>query len=285
MDGNDLVRQLRELADLQAQGTLTPDEFAAVKARLLGAAGDTRPPAYSGMAPMRPPEPGDGVTGAPIAGVRTAAPEPERPEIPMAPPGAAPISSDPFGTSGYGPPYSPPPYAPPFGAPMDGPMAERGSAGPAAMKWGGSGPATAIRVGGAVALLSFVALPMASVPFLGSITGAGLASHASEVGALGWLWLVLIGSLAVTGLGAWQRFAANLVPAVRRRAAIATLLCACLIVLIYLIVFAALQNAISSNGGSGIGISASDLLGAGFWFALLGALVAAVGAVLQLRRQ
>jgi len=140
-------------------------------------------------------------------------------------------------------------------------------------------------VGGAVVFLSFVALPMASAPFLGSITGSGLAKHASECEVLGWLWLILIAAIAVTGLGAWQRLAADLAPIVRRRAAIAALLCACLIVLVYVIVFAAVQNAISSNGGSLVGISASNLLGAGFWFALLGAIVAAAGAVTQLRRQ
>jgi len=125
---------------------------------------------------------------------------------------------------------------------------------------------------------------MASAPILGSITGSGLAGYASEEGALGWLWLIPIAAAALTGLGAWTRFASNLAPPSYRRASIAAIALAVLIVLVYLIVFAAVQNAISGYGGSSIGLSASNLLGAGFWFALLGAIVAAAGAVNQLLR-
>ena len=76
-----------------------------------------------------------------------------------------------------------------------------------------SGTATAMLVGGGVSFVTFLALPIASVPFLGSITGVALAGHASEVSAFGWPWLVLVATAAVTGLGAWQRFAGGHRPA------------------------------------------------------------------------
>jgi hypothetical protein len=134
-----------------------------------------------------------------------------------------------------------------------------------------------VLIGGAVAFLSFLALPMASLPLLGSITGAGLASHASDEAELGWLWLVLLASLAMIALGAWQCFGSTGTSVIRRRTSIAALVCACVIVLVYLI-------ALSSSGGSTLGISASDLLGAGFGFVLIGAVGAGVGAVVQLVR-
>ena len=282
MDGSDMVRQLRELADLQAQGTLTPEEFAAAKARLLRASADPPPPASSDTAPRGHSNPGGDIqqNTAAAAAAQPAPPGPGRPEPPNGPAGPtlarpSPSASGPSGSGGEIP-FTPPRFG-------RGPEWSSVSISRMVTATSRSGPATATLVGGAVAFLSFLILPMASAPFLGSITGAGLASHASDYGVLGWLWLVLIASGVITGLGAWQRFASELAAQVCRRGSVAALTLACVTVLIYLIVFASIQNAITSHGGSLVSISAADILGAGFWFVLLGAIVAAAGAIAQLR--
>ncbi|MGH3925309.1 MAG: hypothetical protein ACRDTT_21020 [Pseudonocardiaceae bacterium] len=71
-------------------------------------------------------------------------------------------------------------------------------------QWAGRSGAVVAGGGGLVTLLAFLAMPIAMVPFFGSITGVSLAGYASEVGQLAWLWLVPPIAVAVVALAARQ---------------------------------------------------------------------------------
>ncbi len=201
-----LIGRLRELAALHAAGSLSAEEFADAKARLLGAAG----PGYPA-----------GAVGHPAAG-HPAAGHPS--------PGLRPRAA-----------------------------------------------AIVAMLGGGIALLAFVAMPMASVPILGSITGVRLAGFASEEGSLVLLWLVPLAAAAVVGLGGWLQFTRAAGPAARRRGSMIVLVLAGLTTLVHIVALLVVEGELS-----GVGLSATSLTGVGFWIALLGMMAAGIAAVADL---
>jgi len=196
-----LIGRLRELPALHAAGSLSAEEFADAKARLLGAAG----PGYPAGAVGHP------AAGHPAPGLR---------------PRAAAIVA---------------------------------------------------MLGGGIALLAFVAMPMASVPILGSITGVRLAGFASEEGSLVLLWLVPLAAAAVVGLGGWLQFTRAAGPAARRRGSMIVLVLAGLTTLVHIVALLVVEGELS-----GVGLSATSLTGVGFWIALLGMMAAGIAAVADL---
>lgn len=233
----DLVRQLGMLADLHAAGALDGDEFALAKQRLLSGGGT------GGRVPD---------TTMTSAGVQQVA------AVPAAAP-AAPRAAHPFDPD----------------APLAPSERSAGVFAEAAVQQRGRVAAGVAGGGGLLTLLAFLAMPIATVPFLGSITGAGLAGQASEIGSVGMLWLIPLAAAGVAGLAGWQLFGSGPVPA----AAIGSCLLAVLACGVYLGGFVQLGQAISDSGGSGFGIDASDVIGSGFWIGLLGSLVAVLASV------
>jgi hypothetical protein len=115
-------------------------------------------------------------------------------------------------------------------------------------------------------------MPLISVPYYGgfSFTGAGFAT---QNGSAALLWLIPLASVAVTGIGAWQRFSTTAAPKQRVIGSVWSLILAGLVVLFYIIALISMQSQAGSTG----------FIGAGFWFALLGMTVAGVGATVELK--
>lgn len=147
---------------------------------------------------------------------------------------------------------------------------------------------TANRPGGVIALvggvltgLAYLVLPVATVPLIGSITAPSLAGQAPDTPSLGLLPLVPVASVVTIAVGLWLALAA---PKGRARVVGAggVLVCAVLTVLAYLLPYVQVNNAINESGAASLGISATTFTGSGFWLALIGALLAAIGAGLEL---
>lgn len=239
MDESGLVRQLKELSELHATGAITDEEFVAAKAALLGG---PRPGAAS---------PGPG----PVPKVASGGPA----WLGGVPSGAGPVAPT-------GPDTADLRSSPPGG----------GSTAPtSAGRWVGHGGAITSGVGGLVTLLAFVALPLATVPFLGSITGANAAGFASQFGALGLLWLVPLLAVAVVGIAGWQIF--GTAGGQVRAGSITIMVLAALVVLVYLIVLGAVQAETSK-----LGVSAPSFFGVGFWFAALAIVAAGIGGAVEM---
>ncbi|HVL83179.1 MAG TPA: hypothetical protein VM367_02640 [Pseudonocardia sp.] len=264
MQESELVRRLKDLAELRAAGSLSNEEFAAAKAAVLDGGG------------------GHG----PVTGADTAAPAP----------GTGPVPPR-FGPADQGPPPGPGTGRFPGGAP--GPMPPvRFPPGP----WGPPGPPSLVDrlagragavtciVAGVVAVLTFLMMPMITEPFTGrSATGPAVASVAGLVadgtGALSLFWFVPIGGLAAVVIGAWQVFGRPLTPQSRRAGSVAILVLAGLALLVYLVgylVAAARIEELGSFATSDPGVS--TFVGVGYWFGILAMLTVVVGAVVELVR-
>jgi len=133
-------------------------------------------------------------------------------------------------------------------------------------------------VGGLAVLLSFLVLPMATVPFLGSISGSGVAGESSLFGPFGLLWLVPTEALAIVGLAAAQVMVPRGV-AGRRIRSLGIVALAGTIWATYGGVLASLQAEVKELSSA---LSIGAFLGAGLWFALVAAAVAAVGGLMQM---
>jgi len=135
---------------------------------------------------------------------------------------------------------------------------------------------------GLLTLLAFFAMPLASLPVVGSVTGANVAALASKVGSLALLWLVPICAVVITGTGVWQSLPATHPPTQRRIATVMALVAAGAAVLVYLAVLVGAQNQLAHTSASRLGISALSLAGAGFWIGLLALAAAGIAALLDL---
>ena len=244
MTGSELVGQLKALAELHTSGALTPEEFTAAKARLLGrdVAAEMTKPAGEDQPhqPVRTTESGER---------RTAVSAPPPPWLDTATPAAA----------GEAPARTIPPVSSlsPAGARTEPTSRIR---------------AAALTAGGAlVTLLAFIAIPVSTVPFYGSLSAADLAGFSSENGALALLWLVPLAALGIAGIGGWQQFSDSIPPAARRRASVIALVLSGTVVVVYLIVLGVVESEMGSGGASGIA-------GPGFWIALLGTITSGVAA-------
>ena len=132
--------------------------------------------------------------------------------------------------------------------------------------------------------LAFLAMPIATIPILGSITGSGLAGQASQprAGALFLLWIIPLAALLVAGLGVWQRWGADDDPGMRRLASIWVVVLSVVAIIVYIVGAARLQALLSESGASRFGVTASGIIGAGFWIGLLGMIVTAGAGVVML---
>lgn len=137
----------------------------------------------------------------------------------------------------------------------------------------GGGP---VIFGGALLLLlAFVALPLATSRFFGSITAPGLAvegARSGQGGIAGLLWFVPVLALAIAGTAAWLHWGSGVGGGQRRTGAAAAIAMAGVVVLVYTVV-------IGSLGGTAVGVS---FTGAGLIFALIGAATVAVGGAMIL---
>ncbi|GAA5154536.1 hypothetical protein GCM10023321_26520 [Pseudonocardia eucalypti] len=136
-------------------------------------------------------------------------------------------------------------------------------------------------VGGLLAGLAYLVVPVAKVPLVGQVTAPALEEAAPSYPSLAMLPFVPVAALVMLAIGGFLLLA-RLGRREHRVAGALVLACSGFIALAYLIPFNALQSEIQQVGASGLGLSAATFAGGGFWFALVGALVAATGAALEL---
>lgn len=195
------------------------------------------------------------------------------------PPAPAPQPARPD-SGGWHPPPQPEPggwNAPPLLMPPRRPGA---TSVPTGQRVGHGGAITA-GVGGLVALLAFFVMPMVTLPFLGSMTGAGFAGLASEEEEFALLWFVPLIAVTVVALAA-KLALGKMYSARRRVGAVIVMVLAGLVVLACLIGLFQVQAMLSDWGASRVGVSAASVLGAGFWFVLIGMLAAGIGGYWEL---
>jgi hypothetical protein len=137
-----------------------------------------------------------------------------------------------------------------------------------------------ILAGGILSALAYWLLPVADIPLVGSVTAPGLIDQLPDSGSFNWLrlvpWTVVL--TAVAGLWLLSRSTSK----GRSIVALGSLLCAVVTVIAYLMPLNKVDQALDSAGADALGIHATSLTGAGFWVALIGAVVAGVGAVVEL---
>ncbi|HEY9415524.1 MAG TPA: hypothetical protein VIQ30_12245 [Pseudonocardia sp.] len=135
--------------------------------------------------------------------------------------------------------------------------------------------------GGLINGLSYLLLPVATIPLVGSLSAPDVATAAPEATSLALLHIVPIAALVAVGVGLWLVVGK---PAGRaqRIAAVALFACAAVTTLAYLWPFARLQQELSGSGVSSLGITATTFTGIGFWLAVIGAIVTAVAGVMEL---
>jgi hypothetical protein len=135
--------------------------------------------------------------------------------------------------------------------------------------------------GGLINGLTYLMLPVATIPLVGSLSAPDLASAAPQAPSLALLHIVPVAALATVGVGVWLIIGR---PAGRaqRIGAVALLGCAAAIALAYLWPFARLQDELSSSGVSSLGITATTFTGVGFWLAVIAAIATAAGGVIEL---
>lgn len=132
-------------------------------------------------------------------------------------------------------------------------------------------------------LLTFVALPVLTVPVVGSFTAPNLASLAHAVGLGGVRiisWMVPVAGLALIGAGfvAWRSSTESALAA-----AAGSLIIATIALWTYALGGTALQAIVSNIPESAVfGVTASITLSAGFWLVLLALAAGMGGAIVQL---
>ncbi|WP_028933911.1 hypothetical protein [Pseudonocardia spinosispora] len=132
--------------------------------------------------------------------------------------------------------------------------------------------------GGVLVGVAYLLLPVASIPLIGSLTAPSLAGELPDAGSLTLLRLVPLTSVVMLGVGLWLVLARTGAGAAKVASAV-VVVCAVLTALAYLMPYGELSREISGSGAEELGISATTFTGSGFWCALLGAVVAAAGAV------
>jgi hypothetical protein len=299
MSQSELVKQLQQLSELRSQGAITDAEFATAKQKLL-----TTGPAPDGPASLPAQSPPDRPASPPAPGPPQTPLQKPPPQMPPAqmppaqmPPPNSPTQAFALGysqqTSLGGPPIQ---QQRPVGGPAaqypgrqnQGPQyprsqypasanPQRPSSSPGS-KLTGHGGALTSGIAGAVLLLAFLVLPMATLPFVGSISGSGVAGESSLFGLFGLLWLVPVEALAIMGVATLQIVA----PPVQGRGfarSLTIVFVAAGVWATYIVVLVSLQSQVSELSEE---LSISAFLGVGLWFALVAAAVAAVGALVEM---
>jgi hypothetical protein len=135
--------------------------------------------------------------------------------------------------------------------------------------------------GGVINGLTYLFLPVATIPLVGSLTSPDLASAAADAPSLALLHIVPLAALASVGIGLWLIIGKPTGRA-QRIGGTALIGCATAIAIAYLWPFAHLQDELSGSGVSTLGITATTFTGIGFWLALIGAILTAAGGVAEL---
>jgi hypothetical protein len=294
MDHTDVVQQLRDLSELHAAGVLGDEEFARAKRLVIES---------SGPGPMNPP------AAAAMSEEHSDPPTVPAPRYALE--SNALVSREPSTHDRETTPVPDPPAIPPSDAPLHTGPAERadtdriprqpaashaGEGAAPAAPWGPRGPAPQARpraqhvgaivaaIMAAVAGISFLALPMVSVPVLGSASGTRLASLASQPGAGGFaeLWLIPIAAVVILGLAARQLLDPPLSAGGRRVTLIPLIALATATALAYVVLLIAVQELLAGSGASKFGSSAIDFAGVGFWLTLVGMIAAAISGGVEL---
>jgi len=121
---------------------------------------------------------------------------------------------------------------------------------------------------------------VATIPLVGSVAAPTLLGEASDSGSFGLLRLVPLTALLMVVAGVW--LLARSSGRGRPIASLVAFISAVVTVLAYLVPLGRVDEALDSAGADELGINATNLTGAGFWVALIGAMVAAAGAVVGL---
>lgn len=135
--------------------------------------------------------------------------------------------------------------------------------------------------GGLINGLTYLLLPVATIPLVGSLAAPDLAGAAPEAPSLALLHIVPVAVLVAIGISLWLLIGK---PAGRaqRVGGAALIGCAAVIAIAYLWPFARLQDELSGSGVASLGITATTFTGIGFWLAVIAAIVTATGGIVEL---
>jgi len=136
-------------------------------------------------------------------------------------------------------------------------------------------------VGAALVVLAYYALPVVTLPFVGSLTAPTFAGLAPDARSLILVPLVPIAAAVAVGVSVWMLVKAA---AAGRRIGVGVLvLVSALTGLAYLIPMLRLQGELAGAGLTAeLGVSAVTFTGIGFWAGLVGALLVGIGGILEL---
>jgi hypothetical protein len=143
--------------------------------------------------------------------------------------------------------------------------------------------ASIILIGGILIALAYWVLPVATVPLIGSVSAPTLTDQSSSITSFSLLGLVPLTVVLIIAAGGW--LLARPVGGASSIAAIVALVCAGVTALAYLVPLAKVDDALDSAGADSLGIETTNLTGVGFWVALIGVVVTALGAITELARR
>lgn len=135
-------------------------------------------------------------------------------------------------------------------------------------------------VGALLVLLAYYALPVITIPLIGSLTAPTLGGLAPEASSLILVPLVPIVAVLAAAVAVW--LLATTKPAARRIGAGVLVVAAAFVILAYAVPLLRLQSDLDSAGlTTELGLSAATFTGIGFWAGLFGAALTAVGGLLE----
>jgi hypothetical protein len=130
-------------------------------------------------------------------------------------------------------------------------------------------------------------MPLATLPFFGSITAPTLADQASEKsgsGALAMLWLIPILAVGVVVAAGRAALSPDLSHDRRRTFAVTAMALAGTALAGWIGLLIYVQSEISGAGADRAGVSATTFAGAGYWFVLIGFIAAGVGSMMEMSK-
>jgi hypothetical protein len=139
--------------------------------------------------------------------------------------------------------------------------------------------ASAILIGGLLIALAYWVLPVATVPLIGSVSAPTL-THQSSIASFWLLRLVPLTVVLIIATGGW--LLARPRGGMSAIAAVVALICAAATALAYVVPLAKVDDALDSVGADSLGIETTNLTGIGFWVAVIGGVVTALGAITEL---
>lgn len=136
-------------------------------------------------------------------------------------------------------------------------------------------------IGGLLVLLAFMTFPLLELPFpFGSVSGTDLAGLTSQEPRFALLWLIPLVAAATVVVAALHLIA----PLTHRGRPAALVVLGAAILLTYLVALVTSQNEINGLGLGLLDLDMLDLVGAGFWLAVIGSAATVVGGAAGLDR-